>query len=104
MRIEVDYNGRIYGTGQNAKKYKLTISRMWSKELSVKFQFDPATVGQADNYGARIRGGEICLPVRQALPLASAILWFCQQSEYQTNPASIEVIFDEDALENKLEA
>jgi hypothetical protein len=104
MKIEVNYDGnRTFGTGKNARKYKVKISRSrWPKGLSLSFLFNPHAAAESDNWDnqASVKSGEIRLPKRQAIALATSILWYCQQSECEKDIEPLELSMDEDAIEN----
>jgi hypothetical protein len=103
MKIEVSYYGRMYGTGENAPRYKVVISReQYASGLSVKFQILSPTWGQTDSgdSAALVSGGEIFLPTQQAAALATAILSYLEQLRNQTAPPKIEIAMDEDAPES----
>ena len=103
MKIEVSYYGRMYGTGENAKQYKVTISQEQpTAGLSVKIQILSPTWGQTDsgNSASLVTGGEIFLPTPQAAALATAILSYLEQLRNQTAPPKLEITMDEDAPEN----
>lgn len=105
MKMEVHYDGRTYGTGDDATKYKLSIVRNQNSSevnLSIKFEFFNPTAGQSDNWNswASVIGGEICIPPQQAVALASEIIKFCRPAE-EIQPSRIELIIDENTIENK---
>lgn len=98
MYIEVEYGEKTFGNGSNAHKYDVRISQdTKSNEVSILFGFDPYADGKNDNgnNSTVVGGGELRLPKRQALALASAILWCCNQSEYQKESLPIEIHLDE---------
>ena len=98
MYIEVEYGERRFGNGSNAPKYDVRISQdTKSNEISILFSFESYVAGKNDswNNSALVDGGELRLPKRQALALASAILWCCNQSEYQKEALPIEIHLDE---------
>jgi hypothetical protein len=100
MRIEVSYYGRMYGTGENAGQYKVTVSQnQHPSGLSVKFQIISPTWGQTDtgDSASLVTGGEIFLPTPQAAALATAILCYLEQLKNQTAPPQLEMTIDEHA-------
>ncbi len=102
MRLKVNYVNKTYGNGETATNYKLTISESASpNELSVKFQFVSPSSGQNWENDASVTGGEVFLPPKQAVALASAILLYCQRSENKRPSPCVELIFDEDTLESR---
>ncbi len=94
MHVEVDYGGRIYGTGTYPKKYKLTVSSTdltRERELAKAFgrplpssqnvycelRFDPAAAGRSEKmYGdqSAVDGFRFTMPKPQAVRLAQEIL------------------------------
>ncbi len=105
MRIKVQYDGKDYGAGSNATKYKLTISQESPKaDVKILFDFDKPTSGQSNSWDsyASVMGGTIILPKRQAVEVAIALLSFCRQSEHQSKTAQSAVItLDENDLESR---
>jgi hypothetical protein len=107
MFIKVRYFDRTYGTGKSAKKYTLMISRgEWGNpnDLSVSFDFESATGGQSQTWDddSTVVGGEICLPKRQALALATAILSYYRQSENQSELSPIKIHLDEEDIISRI--
>ena len=97
MKIQVDYEKKTFGNDyDNASKYTLTVSRGYFSDIRINFRFERPTDGMSgsDSY-AGVKGGEIFIPKPQAASLASAILWWCEQSTRQPQTEPIVLILDE---------
>jgi hypothetical protein len=84
MFIQVNYSatrdrlGTTYSNGQPARTYTVSVANDWHEnDLSIRFEFKPPKRGQntGDNM-AMVSGGEIRIPKRQAIAVATLILLY----------------------------
>ncbi|MCD9189427.1 MAG: hypothetical protein LUM44_23650 [Pyrinomonadaceae bacterium] len=78
MKMTVKYwdGKRNYGSGENSTKYSVSVSNPYKDEIKIEFNFTSIPKGKNTNHNNQsyIQNGEIQLPKRQALALASAII------------------------------
>jgi len=85
MQFEVIYGERTYGTGSDAPKYKVHLTRQKSyrqggmaDDINLNFQFARPTLGKSDSLysGASVMSGRINMSKEEALKLAQGIISF----------------------------